>query len=668
VYDIIELLVWFKYRLCLRREGSLRSCVIPIVLILFTIAFCPAINAAPDWIEKVIELNKDKTWHPDAPAAVLLHDAEVVIKDNGTAQWRVRIVRKIMTTSLSEDMVFRENAHEARKIEKIKGYLFKPDGREFDLKKENIVSVGISEFPGYYSAEQQILGVFPELESGDIVAFEYIIKEREFWCSYSQGFIFYRNLPVESARFSVVLPDGWKAHILEQNCESVEESIEANRYTWQVTHLPYRPAESHMPPMSDVQTAVELACYDPASEESHHYQNWHDIALWANQVYNDWNIISDSIQACVNQITVDKSSSIDKLRAIAEFVQDRIRYVAIEIDKGRFSPRLPDMTLSNSYGDCKDKATLMRAMLAAAGISSYPVLARIQGTVEPTFPSPFQFNHVILAIPLSEIPGWDSEGHAVVDSFLYFDPTHEYIPLGYLPTELCHSYVLKISPEDSTLVRLPGFGPEERRLNRKYDVVLQPPNNIVAEVCESSYDYMAREKLAAFASTPRKEIIAQLENYYSSILQNPSISNLDIFFCVDSTRVSYTLNGSGIISSAGDYLLLKANIVHEDGSEKLYRDVRRFPVWFGAPAVRTSEIKWTLPEGWIFDTGESHLAQECKLAEFSFDSKSTGNILTTAEIKENRAGTIPIADFQSAEAYFKTINKAANFRIMIEKH
>ena len=73
--------------------------------------------------------------------------------------------------------------------------------------------------------------------------------------------------------------------------------------------------------------------------------------------------------AKAQELTAGKTDFYDKTEAIAEFVQKQVRYVAIEVGIGGYQPHAAGDIFRNRYGDCKDKATLCRAMLSAVGHS-----------------------------------------------------------------------------------------------------------------------------------------------------------------------------------------------------------------------------------------------------------------------------------------------------------
>ena len=90
-----------------------------------------------------------------------------------------------------------------------------------------------------------------------------------------------------------------------------------------------------------------------------------------------------------------------RIAALADFARRQVRYVAVEVGIGGYRPHEPQQVIERLWGDCKDKALLLVDLLHEAGIEAYPALARLdpEGRVDRDFPSPFQFNHMIVAVP-----------------------------------------------------------------------------------------------------------------------------------------------------------------------------------------------------------------------------------------------------------------------------
>ena len=75
-------------------------------------------------------------------------------------------------------------------------------------------------------------------------------------------------------------------------------------------------------------------------------------------------------------LTAGAKTELEKIQAIGKFVQN-LQYISIDIGVGYgngMKPRPSDLVLGRGYGDCKDKANLMRAMLRALKIEAYPVV------------------------------------------------------------------------------------------------------------------------------------------------------------------------------------------------------------------------------------------------------------------------------------------------------
>jgi hypothetical protein len=146
-----------------------------------------------------------------------------------------------------------------------------------------------------------------------------------------------------------------------------------------------------------------------------------------------------------------------------------IRYIAIEVNLARgggYQPHPATEVFANQYGDCKDKANLMRAMLKIAGIRSYlvGVYSGDRYHVNPQWPSPGQFNHMIIAIQVDDsITSPVAFVHPVLGRLLLFDPTDTGTPLGDLPEDEQGSYALVIAGKQGDLVQLPSAPAESNR-------------------------------------------------------------------------------------------------------------------------------------------------------------------------------------------------------------
>jgi hypothetical protein len=146
-----------------------------------------------------------------------------------------------------------------------------------------------------------------------------------------------------------------------------------------------------------------------------------------------------AIQKKAAELTAGATTSSEKARRIYDYVAKDFRYVSLSFGVGRFQPHAASEVLAAGYGDCKDKHTLLQALLRAAGIQSYPVLIGFGRKLDADVPSPAQFNHVITAAKMGTDWTW-------------LDATQEVAPYGHLLYELRNQHAL-LASDDAMLRR-----------------------------------------------------------------------------------------------------------------------------------------------------------------------------------------------------------------------
>ena len=123
----------------------------------------------------------------------------------------------------------------------------------------------------------------------------------------------------------------------------------------------------------------------------------------------------EAIRAKVAAITAGKTSQEEKVRAVYSWVSGQIRYVGVALGTGRYQPHTAAAVLDNQYGDCKDKHTLLAAMLMALGLQPDAVLAGPGIRFNREVPSPASFNHLITRVAIDGKEVWLDSTSEVAD-------------------------------------------------------------------------------------------------------------------------------------------------------------------------------------------------------------------------------------------------------------
>jgi lipoprotein NlpI len=138
------------------------------------------------------------------------------------------------------------------------------------------------------------------------------------------------------------------------------------------------------------------------------YRSWSEVTQWADRVYRVPDDLSPALRQMTRDIKARSTSDADAVRQAFKFVQQDIRYVGVEIGEGSFRPRHPNQVLEQRYGDCKDKALLLSAVLRGLGYRAYPALVStfIGRDGAAVTPMPRVFNHMIVMIELGDTRYW----------------------------------------------------------------------------------------------------------------------------------------------------------------------------------------------------------------------------------------------------------------------
>ncbi len=634
-------------------------------LFFFICAMVSSSAAQPDWLKQAWR-EKDGAKSAAKAVALVLHNSAVVeISSDGAAKTHVRKAFAILKSAGETFGVLSEGVAPFRKVKNLKGWLILPDGSTRMLADKDKVEMSLPGANGKYDDTRVLLARLPEAKAGAIAAFEYDIDESDY-TSLFQRFVFQVQEPVRFAQFSVTLPEGWKLNKVEWRTEGIVYEQMGKRHTWTARDLPYQPEEPLVPSWHFLSRRVALTCYNPAGAKAVQFGDWPAVARWCAEMHQPQAALDETVATQVRQLTQDLKTPAEKLQAIAAFVRDEIRYVAVEIDKGRFEPRPAATTLYNRYGDCKDKTTLMRAMLAAVEIPSLPVLANTSYAVNPALPTPFQFNHCIIGIPLTNLPNVTAAPTAGAEGWLFFDPTHPSHELGELPAPLQGNFVLVAETNDAKLHRLPYHAPADYRRRYRAEAVLSADGSLAAEVTVTDFKNWAAESRYERNTTPEEKQIEAWRAVFSPILSSPIISNYQTGAQGDSAWVSFQLKGSRYLIEAGPLKLLKVDFFHPGAPPELTAEPRHHPIWHGPPMQVATEIVWRLPNGLSPEIDTPSLASTCGAANLSSEIVLQGNTLRFISMMQQTGKLLPAEQYAEARQFSRALSAVKGLTVVIK--
>jgi len=609
----------------------------------------------PAWVKNAIQEANNIKVHSDADA-VVLHDVAVIeISNKATAKTSSQIAYKILTEDGERFGTTRIPISSFLKIKTLKGWVIKDDGSSKSLSKKNIITVSPKEIAGYYDDSQLVIATLPEVEPGVIVAFERTTEEQG-WTSLYQSFVFQIQQPVRFTQFSIIIPEKWQLIKAGWNVDNVQFEQQNNRYIWTAADLPYQPEEPLAPSWYYLSQRISVSCFNPERAEPDHFADWTSVADRVISIFHQPSKPNSGVIVESNRITEGLTTFEEKIETIATFLQDEIRDVLVEIGKGRWHPRIAAATLFNRYGDCKDKTTLMCAMLKAVGIKSVPVLANVHYPVDPRLPTPFQFNHCIIGIPIQNEPLSLQMQHAIVGNWLLFDPTDRSIPIGQLPWSLQGNRVLLATNVDTVLLRLPYPDPKDFRCVYRAKAKLTSDGSISANITITDFGGRAANSRYKHRNTSKKKQIEYWRTNMSQTIPGVELSNHQTKETSDSVWISFAIEGSSYIQKTGDFLLLRPDLFHAPEPPELTADERQHPIWLGHPEEIETNIIWQLPGQWIIEMDSTTVQYTCDSAEIHSTMSLSENMLNFKSVYRQNGKFMLPEQYESARKFSKSLS------------
>ncbi len=240
-------------------------------------------------------------------------------------------------------------------------------------------------------------------------------------------------------------------------------------HTWRAMNVPAihvyrRHMESLRPPWptqaSRVQVVFERYRLGKHKGEG---RTWVDIAKFYRTLVGNRDASTPYISQVAKEVTKGAKTKEDKIRKIYDFVRKKIRYVMVGIGLGGWQPQSADFTLKQRYGDCKAKATLLKAMLDSVGVKSYHVLVRTRhlGQMSSDFPADYSvFNHVVNYLP-------NYRGGR------YLDATSSGTAFGFLPSLVLGASALIINGDKSQPTTIQQASAESNVLHSRLELTRQ---------------------------------------------------------------------------------------------------------------------------------------------------------------------------------------------------
>mgnify|MGYP001627203214 CR=1 FL=1 len=398
-------------------------------------------------------LTVDKGFLEDAPAIVRNNIDEVLVEAGGKITYRKKTVFTIFNKSASELAILQVPYSNQIKVRSISGAVYDPLGKLlFKNKKSDIADFSnFSSFSIYEDNRVKVLNL-QQVSYPYTVEFEYELELPNLY--YLPDWVpqTWSIVPVEAASITYEYPANlnlrfFSKNILLEDVVTGQSGLGMISKTWKLDNISAFSVEPLMPADEQLFKRLYAAPSDFVYDGyTGNLSSWESMGAWIYSLNKGKNQISDQTKRDVMELISDKENDLEKIKAIYQYMQNRTRYVSIQVGIGGLMP-FDAMTVDKSgYGDCKALSNYMAALLETAGISSQYALIFGGDKKRPVFeefPNDY-FNHAILAVPLAQDTIW-------------LECTSQTNPFGFLGSFTSDRHALLVSEKGGKLVKTPSY-------------------------------------------------------------------------------------------------------------------------------------------------------------------------------------------------------------------
>jgi tetratricopeptide (TPR) repeat protein/transglutaminase-like putative cysteine protease len=531
--------------------------------------------------------------------AVILGELQVTrVLPTGLASTYYQEVVRVRTPRGAETWRRRSISYspDRQDVEVVRVRIVKPDGTTVDTWDESEASESEPWYRLYYDTRSRSLSV-SGLTAGDVLEVAWRVDDtaRDNLLSDSFGDLTQIDGPTPKRRFDYVLvaPAARSLHAnAPEGVRRTERPLPGGlvEHRWIAENVSRIEDEPMMPPGIEVGRFLHVSTF----------ASWEEVGRFY------WGLVRDQLQptpevrATAERLAAEalagrrpaKAPSREEtealVRAVYGFVVTQVRYVGLEFGIHGYKPYRVDQVLQRRFGDCKDKASLMHALLEALGIDSRLVLLRMRrlGSLPEAPASLAAFNHAILYVPSLD---------------LWLDGTAAYTGSHELPSEDRGASVLVVEPEGpSRFGRAPEAAPGENGVTTEYAVTLAADGSAAIDGHSLIAGAQAAQYRRAYeVSSSRRALLEQAFGRIWPAVRVVSVEPSPLSRLEQPVELRFRLSAPGFAQREGGALRFTPFGAQRGFSERWASlATRRYELVAGDPDESRSTYRIALPRGW----------------------------------------------------------------------
>ncbi|MGV0920855.1 DUF3857 domain-containing protein [Empedobacter falsenii] len=387
------------------------------------------------------------------------------------------------------------------------------------------------------------------------------------------------------------------------------------------------------------------------------FDNWNDYGKWTFD-----NLIRSKLDFTPAQKSVfqnmvkDAKSDEEKVQILYKHLQNKVRYIGVQLGIGGLSPFPNSYVESKSYGDCKALSNYMIGMLDAVNIKSYHTILFAGNPIDIDEQMMYQQgNHMIVYVPLN---GKD----------IWLEATSQTAPYNYLGDFAGNRKVLIVDEKGGKIIPSQQFKTEDNQLFVNGNATLLADGTLNFNFSETSKG-LIYENFARFNQLSEKDLDVRLKNRFS-YLQGISFEKKE--FNNDWKNAIFTSNFE---FSAPNYAKIQGNNIilniipvnKEETSVKKMKD-RKYDFNIETGYVDEVSYTLTLPSGYKLPQKFDAITVKSAFGEYQLEiNPKENNSFEIKRIYKQFSGTFSKEKYNEYVEFRRQISGYDNTKLLLEK-
>ncbi|BAO54380.1 hypothetical protein NMS_0371 [Nonlabens marinus S1-08] len=464
---------------------------------------------------------------------------------------------------------------------------------------------------------------------------------------------------VESSTFRVLNDSEINLKTKEENFEGYEVAVDGKN-KWSISNVPALKKEAYQPSLSKttpiVKVALEVFKMEGVGGAN---KDWKQFGKWMHdELLSDVQELPQNVKDEIKSLTAGANTDREKAEIVYQFMQDRSRYISVQVGIGGWKPIDASEVHNMAYGDCKGLSNYTMALLKEVGVDANYV-GIYGGSSIINFDTEFSMpegNHAIIMLP--QLDGQDD---------VWLECTSKTNPFGFLGGFTDDRDALVITPEGGKIMHTTAYPGDLSKQLTVATVSLKPDGSAAAELemTTTGVQYAWRSDVIDNTAIDTKSNYMERWSHLNGMtVMGSGINNNKK---IPELREKVEMNIERYASKTGNLLLFHPVVFNRNTSEPPVYDNRYFDVEIQRGYVDIDQYTIALEPGMVVDALPEPVEIINKFGTYQLTVSAKGeNEIEVKRFLKMESGTFKSTEYADFRKFRSDIVKHDNARGVIK--